>query len=291
MSRQGQVDVGAPVCGRGPIDLDDMMRYTGYRGVDFTASYVRSLSRTLGEQATLRYIDKLGEIMDEAAALGFDCQQTLASRRLSLAAGNAQKVIDGFAAEARRRLDRQRSGCSAAVPPRDFQERANSLANCGCPRCRGRLALLMRRYIGSLVKSRLCDGLKADEARAEANLMLIEAAETWPGGNFTGWFARTFECHVKEIYRSHSGDSETISLDAEAVLRQDSDGRTVPLYERIPDRTIDVLTIVLLRERCWEWIFERHRACTSRLREYARQWWPAYIRSVSDDAVTGRIVH
>lgn len=291
MNPDRQADIGPPAPSSELLDLDDTMRYAAYRGVELTASYVHSLSCKLGPQATRRYVDKLGEIMDAAATLGLDCPQTLASRRLSLAGGDAQQVIDGFATEARRRLDRQRAGCSATVPPREFRERTNALANCGCPRCRGRLALLMQRYIGSLVNSRLCDGLYADEARAEANLMLIEAAETWPGGNFTGWFAQVFKSHVNEIYRSHLGERETISLDAEAVLHPDNGARTVPLYERVPDRTVDVLNIVLLRERCWEWIFDRHRACTSRLREYATHWRPAYVRAVGGDTVTGRIVH
>jgi hypothetical protein len=40
-----------------------------------------------------------------------------------------------------------------------------------------------------------------------------------------------------------------LSLDAPGVLSDDDGGRVVPLGERIPDRSRDVLEIVLLRER------------------------------------------
>jgi hypothetical protein len=177
-----------------------MIRYAAYRGVVYSPWYLRGLVRRLGKRGTRRYIDRLGEIMDAAAQLRIECPQSLASRRLSIACGDAQRVIDAFAAEARRRADRQRAGCSVPVPPRSLEERANTFANCGCPRCRERLAVHMQPFIARLVKSRLCDGLENEEARSEANLVLIEAVDIWPGGNFTGWFRRRFEYRVYNLY-------------------------------------------------------------------------------------------
>jgi hypothetical protein len=58
---------------------------------------------------------------------------------------------------------------------------------------------------------------------------------------------------VFAIYEARSCDErEMISLDAPGVLAYDDDGRSVPLGERIPDRSVDVLDIVLLRERVAE---------------------------------------
>jgi hypothetical protein len=262
--------------GRKRVDVDEIIRYAAYRGVAFSPTYMCNLLRRLDRRGTQRYIDHLGEIMDAAAELGIECRQSLASRRLSIARGDAQCVIDAFAAQARRRTDRQIAGCSVPVPPRSHQECANAFANCGCPRCRERLAMHMQPFITRLVKSRLCDGLDSDEARSEANVELVEAVDTWPGGNFTGWFRRRFEHRVYNFYAACTGDERhTISLNVEESLSNDRDGHIVPLYERVPDRTIDVLRIVLLRERAWEGLFARYGECTVRLREYAKRQWPA----------------
>jgi hypothetical protein len=111
----------------------------------------------------------------------------------------------------------------------------------------------MQRYINKMISSPFFIDLDRGEARGEANLALIQAIETWPGGNFTGWFATCFKRRVQTIYASRSAaEKEMLSLDAEGVLSDDDGGRAVPLAERIPDRTKDVITIVLLRERVAE---------------------------------------
>ena len=58
-----------------------------------------------------------------------------------------------------------------------------------------------------------------------------------------------------------------ISLDAPAVLADDGDGSRVPLGERIPDRTVDVQKIVLLRERVAEEEIARRRMRIQRAEE------------------------
>lgn len=143
--------------------LSEAIRHADDRGVALSDRYLARLVRGTGWQETLRYIDKLAEIMDTAAALGIDCRQSFASRRLALADGDVQRVVDGLRVEARRRADRRRAGCGVIVPPSGWRERSNAYANCGCPRCYDRLAIHMQPYIRRLVRSRMCDGLEPDE--------------------------------------------------------------------------------------------------------------------------------
>ena len=59
-----------------------------------------------------------------------------------------------------------------------------------------------------------------------------------------------------------------LSLDAPGVLSNDDGGRTVPLGERIPDRSIDVLQIVLLREHVAEAALAQRQRCADRVEEF-----------------------
>jgi hypothetical protein len=243
----------------------ETVQYAAGRGVVLAPRSIYYLLRERGRSGALHHIDKLGAIMDAASIFGVDCSQLGATHRLSRADGDAQHVIAGFAAEHRRRSDRRTVPCRVPVPPRALDARSNAFAGCGCPRCRERLAAHMQRYIGSMIARPFCNGLDREEARAEANLELIRSAETWPGGNFTGWFAYNFERRVKTIYASRSFDErEMLSLDGPGVLSEDDGGRTVPLGERIPDRSVDVLTIVLLRERVAEAALELRQSRAER---------------------------
>jgi hypothetical protein len=248
------------------------IQYAAERGVTLAPSSLNRLFKRHGRRGTRLYVDKLGAIMDAASVLGIDCTQAHATRRLSLAKGDAQRVIADFTAERRRRLDRQTVTCRVSAPPRAHAERTNAFAGCGCPRCRDRLAAHMKRYIGKMIAAPLFLDLDREEARAEANLELIRSAETWPGGNFTGWFAARFTDRVRAIDRSRSAEErEMLSLDAEGVLSDDHGGRTVSLGERIPDRSVDVLRIVLWREQRAEEALARQQIMVDRCEEYTRR--------------------
>jgi hypothetical protein len=239
------------------------------RGVVLAPYSIPRLFSKHGHSGTRHYIDKLGAIMDAAAIFKIDCTQARASQRLATADGDAQHVIAQFAAEHRRRSDRRTITCRVPVPPRALEARSNAFAGCGCPRCRDRLAAQLQHYIGKMIAKPFFNGLAHEEARAEANLELIRSAETWPGGNFTGWFAHRFERRVKVIYASRSSEErEMISLDAPGVLSEDDGGRAVPLGERIPDRSVDVLEIVLLRERVAEAALELRQCRAERGEEF-----------------------
>jgi hypothetical protein len=247
----------------------ETIRYAADRGLMFAPSSIEQHLKQRGRRGTQAYIDQLGAIMDTAAIVGADCSQTLATRRLSLAEGDARQVIADFVASHRRRLDRQTIACRVPVPPHAPRERANAFAGCGCQRCCDRLAAHMQGYIGKLVATPLFQGLDREEASAIANLELIQSLETWPGGNFTGWFAIRLKCRVLEIYRSRSAEErKLISLDAAYALADDESGRIVSLGERVPDRSIDVLIIVLLRERLAEAALQLRRTRAERSEEY-----------------------
>jgi hypothetical protein len=244
-------------------------QYAADRGVVLAPRSIYYLLRERGDSGTRRYIDKVAAIMDAASIFGVDCSQARAAKSLSRADGDAQHVIAGFAAEHRRRTDRQRVTCRVPIPPRALDARSNAFAGCGCPRCRERLAAHMQRYISTIIARPFCNGLDREDARAEANLELIRSAETWPGGSFSGWFANGFEKRVKAIYASRASEArDMLSLDAPGVLSEDDGGRTVPLGERIPDRSVDVLTIVLLRERVAEAALELRQTRADRSEEF-----------------------
>jgi hypothetical protein len=216
-------------------DISATIQYAAERGVTLAPNSLNHLFKRHGRSGTRLYLDKLGAIMDAAAVLGIDCTQARATRLLSLAKGDAQRVIADFTAERRRRLDRQTVTCRVSVPPRALGARTNAFAGCGCPRCLDRLAAQMKRYIGKMIAAPLFLDLDREEARAEANLELIRSAETWPGGNFTGWFAARFTNRVRTIYRYRSAEErEMLSLDAESVLSDDHGGRTVSLGSGFP---------------------------------------------------------
>lgn len=256
----------------GSADSEHLITYAAERGVTLAPSSLDRRRRRHGLSGARLHVDKLGAIMDAASLLGIDCTQARATRRLSLAEGDARCVIADFTAERRRRLDRQTVTCRVPVPPRALGERANAFAGCGCPRCRDRLAVHMERYIGKLIAAPLFRDLDRQEARAEANLELIRSAETWPGGNFTGWFAARFTNRVRAIYRSRSAEERAmLSLNAESVLSDDNGGLRVALGERIPDRSVDVLRIVIWREQIAEKALERHRLLVAVSEEYTRR--------------------
>jgi hypothetical protein len=252
--------------------VPEMVEYAADRGLTLSPRTIQRLITSRGRGEAQAYIDKLTLIMDAAASFGVDCTQISATRRLSLAEGDARRVVAAFAAEHRRRSDRQTIACRVKTPPRELRERANAFAGCGCPRCRDRLAIHMQRYIGKLIAAPFFRDLDRDEARAEANLELLISIETWPGGNFTGWFAERFLNRVRNIYRSRYAAErhQTVSLDADWVLAESDRGRTVPLGERIPDLTVDVIVTVLLRERFAEAALELRRLRAERGEQYKR---------------------
>lgn len=251
--------------------VPETVQYASDRGVLLAPSSICRLFTEHGASGTRHYIDKLATIMDAASILGIDCTQTLATRRLSLADGDARRVIADFTAEHRRRSDRLTVTCRVIVPPSELGARSNAFAGCGCPRCLDRLATQLQHYIGKMIAGPFFAGLDREEARAEANLELVRSVETWPGGNFTGWFAACFKSRVNAIYASRSAEEQTmISLDAASVLTNDNGGRDVLLGERIPDRSVDVLSIVLLRERVAEAALELRQLRADRGEEFMR---------------------
>jgi hypothetical protein len=249
--------------------VTETVAYAAARGIVLQPNSVHHLFRRHGRPGTRRYVDDLAEIMDAAARLGIECPQTLASHRLSRADGDAQRVIDEFAAEHRRRADRLTVRCRVTAPPHNLAARSNAFAGCGCPRCRQRLAEQMTHYIAKMIAGPFFSRLDPDEARAEANLELIRSIDSWPGGNFTGWFAARFKHRVQQLYsRRRPEEDQMLSLDAAAVLANDDGGRMVPLGERIPDRTVDVAQIVLLRERVSEAALALRQIRAERGRQY-----------------------
>lgn len=250
--------------------VSDTVRYAANQGITFAPSTVSGLFGRRGKVGTRRYIDDLGAIMDAASELGVGCSQSLATARLRRAGGSAAKAVAGLRAEERRRQDRRTAPCRVVVPPREPRSRTNALAGCGCPRCQGRLAEQMQRYIARLSADWFCAHLDHEEACAMANLELIEALDAWSGGtNFAGWFGTRFERRAMKDHASRSREQQqTISLDAPSVLADDAGGRLVSLGERVPDRSCDVVIIVLMRERLVEKALERRQLLADRGEEY-----------------------
>jgi hypothetical protein len=234
-------------------------------GVTLTTEYIYSLFRQRGRPSAMKHIEHVAAVMDHAALLGIRCPQSTASWKLGRAGGDVARVLDDITGEHRRRIARLSSPCRVHIPPRGLADRANAFAGCGCLRCQDRLAIQLQPYIGKMVGAPLCAGLDRDEARADANAELLMAIETWPGGNFTGWFSSRFKLRVRSLrVEQRERERMEISLDAPVVLADDGDGSQVPVGERIPDRTVDVQLIVLLRERVAEAEIARRRMLMQR---------------------------
>lgn len=234
-------------------------------GVSLAPRTIHRLLRRRGLPATLRYMDALGAMMDHAVKLGLSCPQSLATWRLSRAGDDLDAAIADLTAERRRRVAQLSGPCSVSIPPAALGARANAFAGCGCPRCRERLAAQLHNYIGRMLADPYFRDLGHDEGRGVANEELIRAVESWPGGNFTGWFSRRFRTRVRSLYAARSQEErEQLSLDAPAVLADDGDGRLVPLGERVPDRSIDVAEIVILRELLATEALAQRAACAAR---------------------------
>jgi hypothetical protein len=237
-------------------------------GVTLANRSIYSLIRERGLLGATRYIEHLAAVMDHAALLGITCRQSTATWKLGRAGGDLARVLDDLTEQHRKRIARLSSPCRVLVPPRDLADRTNAYARCGCLRCQGRLAVQMQPYIGKMIAARLCAGLDRDEARARANDELLTSIENWPGRNFSGWFSSRFRLRVRSMRAAQREQRRMeISLDAPAVLADDGDGSQVPLGERIPDRTVDVQKIVLLRERVAEEEIARRRMRIQRTEE------------------------
>jgi len=89
------------------------------------------------------------------------------------------------------------------------------------------------------------------------------------GGQLHRLVFHTFQNRVKAIYASRSAkEQEMLSLDADAVLLNDESGLGVSLGERIADRSVDVLSIVLFRERVAEAALEQRQLRADRAKEF-----------------------
>lgn len=250
-------------------------------GVTLKARSIYSLIRERGRLGAMRHIEHIAAVMDHAALLGIAFPQSTATWKLGRAGGDVARVLDDLTDGHRKRIARLSSPCRVLVPPRGLADRTNAFARCGCLRCQDRLAVQMQPYIGKMVTAPLCAGLDRDEARAQANDELLVAIETWPGRNFSGWFSSRFRLRVRSM-RTAQREKERmeISLDAPAVLTDDGNGSQVPLGERIPDRTVDVQKIVLLRERVAEAEIARRRMRMQRAEEVDS---PSNNSSAEDD--------
>jgi DNA-directed RNA polymerase specialized sigma24 family protein len=250
--------------------VTELAQYAANRGVAFAPRTIGRHVRKRGRGGMQCYIDKLAAVMDAASIMRIECSQARARQRLARAGEDARLVISGFEASVRRRADRRRVRCRVTVPPRGLRAQANEFAGCGCPRCCERLAALMHNYIAKMLTAKLFSDLDRDDARSEANLELIESIEEWQGGsNFAGWFAARFANRVRATYKARREEERGMrSLDAEWVLADDQRGRRVALREQVPDRSTNVLTIVILLEERLERALAKRRLCLDRIEEF-----------------------
>jgi hypothetical protein len=267
--------------------VTELAQYAADRGVAFAPRTIRRHVRKRGRGGMQCYIDKLAAVMDAASIMRIECSQARARQRLARAGEDARLVISGFEASVRRRADRRRVRCRVTVPPRGLRARSNAFAGCGCPHCCERLAAHMQNFIANMLTRSLFNGLDRDEARGEANLELIKSVEEWQGGsNFAGWFAARFANRVRATYKARREEERGMrSLDAEWVLADDQRGRRVALRELVPDRSTNVLTIVILLEERVERALAKRQLCLDRIEEFtngrlAEPDCPAPLRSL-----------
>jgi hypothetical protein len=104
-----------------------------------------------------------------------------------------------------------------------------------------------------------------DDLQQEAGLALIKALDHWDGtGDFTAYYGSILANHMASLNQWFAtqgrGGERPLSLDAEIFTRRD--GKRVELVETVPDRSMDTLKIVLIRESIAEYLAAADDAAT-----------------------------
>jgi hypothetical protein len=251
-------------------------RAAGQELASFAAGHGVKLANRTARQHAARdgdpreQIRSLALVLDEASKLGLNVDERSARGRIVQARGDTNAVIAKLRRQATSR--RRRASHYCHVPHhahrRLSRKQLNDIARCSCSRCVERLVVELQAYTRSVVRAEAPRQLPRDDAVQEARIALIRALDDWTGhGDFTAFYGTLLGTHFTSLSRWFTtegrGGEQPLSLDAEVFAYRD--GGRVDLIETIPDRTMDTLRIVLIRESIGEYLAaaddEATRAC------------------------------
>ncbi len=260
-------------------EIHRLIKRAARQDVTLDATSARALAG-LGAIAATRKLDGVCHLIRAGRTTGLELSFQEASQRIEARGGNVAEAIrrlaDAHRAEIRKATsetiryaaDRGLTFAPSSIEPSLQATRATRHASLYRPaeRHHGHCRNCWR---GLLSDSRHTPPVTRRRRRPAGDRRFCRQPSTATGSTFTGWFAIRLKCRVLEIYRSRSAEErKLISLDAAYALADDESGRIVSLGERVPDRSIDVLIIVLLRERLAEKALQLRRIRAERGEEY-----------------------
>lgn len=246
----------------------ELASFAAAHGVKLTDSTARQHAARDGDPH--QRIVSLALVLDEASKLGLNVDERSARGRIVQAHGDTNAVIAKMRRQAAAR--RRRASHYCHVPQRTQRRlsraQLNEIARCRCARCVERLLVALQAYTRSVVRAEAPRQLPHDDAIQEARITLVRALDDWTGdGDFTAFYGTLLGTHFTSLSRWFTtegrGGDQPLSLDAEVFAYRD--GGRVDLIDTIPDRTMDTLRIVLIRESIGEYLAaaddEATRAC------------------------------
>lgn len=192
-------------------------------------------------------------------AYGVDPTLKEGSNALSRNDWDGRRAAEAIIGRVVARKERLAKACTVRVRSSDFERGCQTAALCGCARCETWLVERLRPWIGAMVMARSWTAaLELDEIKQEGAISIGRALDSWDpdGGTFMSFFPRLFECRMIEMLRYAStlgrrAEAAAVPLDA-PIVGGGNRARYVTYADRIPDRSIDVASIVVIRERVWE---------------------------------------
>ena len=235
----------------------EFARFAAAHGVSLADDTARRHAARDGDPR--EQVKSLARVLDEASKLGLKVDDRSARGRLVQAQGNTEAVVARMRQQATSRRRRASHYCRAPCHTRRRlgRRQINDAARCSCARCVERLVVELQAYTRSVVRAEAPRQLPHDDATQEARITLIRALDDWTDqGDFTAFYGTLLGNHFASLSRWFTtqgrGGEQPLSLDAEIFAYRD--GGRVDLIDTIPDRTMDTLRIVLIRESVNEYL-------------------------------------
>jgi len=238
-------------------------------GLELERKNAWTLRRKYGDEGARQYLRDLRRVMDAAATVGMPMTKAAAAARIRWS-GGPDAAIARIGQVQQRRRSRSTHTCRRRGPaPRDRVERQNALAGCHCRTCIADLVEDLGAYTGTVAARYAPYDMEPEDAEGEAMVALLTAIDTWPGrDSFAAFYAFKVRDHFAGVRARASVQRRQAAVESlDKPLRA---GEAWTLADTIPDRSIDVVTIVILRDRLARRI-ERAMAHRDRaLRRFAR---------------------
>jgi hypothetical protein len=243
----------------------DLAAFAERHGVRVDVSKLPGYACSRGENPH-EWVRAVARVLDVASELGIPLEARGAWARVSNCGGDVDAAVAKLRALAESRRRRGSHYCRALGRGQSRTARVNAAAGCKCRGCVEHLTEELRRYTRWMIRFERPLPLKDDDdLQQEAGLALINALDHWDGtGDFTAYYGSILANHMASLNQWFAtqgrGGERPLSLDAEVFTRHE--GKRVELVETVPDRSMDTLKIVLIRESIAEYLAAADDAAT-----------------------------